>query len=127
MYRWLNVLLLFLLLLTLPLRSIAAFTPTCEPTEHRDGTSAAHHESTDGEVAHQHDASSMSYGHHHQTSTDAHSATCGVVCSGAISPSIHGVALGNAIPLSSIIAFLDHSHSRFIPEALERPPRTTLC
>jgi len=127
MFRSLNVLLLFLLLLTLPLRSIAAFTPTCEPTQHRDSASMAHHGSTDAKVANLHDDDSVSHGHHHESSADSHLATCGVLCGGAISPSIHSVALADIAPSSRVNAFLDHSYAGFIPGGLERPPRTTLC
>lgn len=125
--RSLNALLLLLLLLTLPLRSIAAFTPLCEPIQHQDSVSAFHHGDTGEVPANQHDADSTSHGHHHEGSADLHSAACGVSCSGAMSGSIFDVALANVISVSRISAFVDHSYVGFIPDEPERPPRTVLC
>ena len=127
MKRSLNALLLLLLLLTLPLRSVAALTPYGEPTQHQDIVSAVHQEDTDGVAANQRDTDSTSHGHHHEGSAGLHSAACGVSCSGAMSGSFFGIALANLVSVSRISAFVDPSYAGFIPEGPERPPRTTLC
>jgi len=126
MKRWLGHLTLFLLVLSLPLRGLAAVSACAAPAEQHKGSSVPLKTETREALTHQHGNGLPIHADHHPNPADKAGVICGdysTCCIGTLSDSYAGAALAGKSVSSEVIAFLDHPHSGHIPEGPERPPR----
>ena len=126
MKRWLGRLTLLLLVLTLPLRGLAAVSACAVPAEQHQGGAVWHEVDTGKASTLQQGSVSPIHADHQPAPANKAGAICGdysACCIGTLSDSYPSAAFAGKPVSSEIIAFLDHAYSGHIPEGPERPPR----